>query len=450
MKIVYGYDIMTFNGPLPNCLNPKFIPTIYEGSKYNYRESYDHFNKTWGCDYSVFNSNDYDQIIERRSVYNIIDDRKENKNYKWFYIIEPHSGLDLFFGHHKVHDQFLLENIPDVSLNEIINHNGNILINYVVDGGLGINESNLKMIVDFTRKNKIKDEKVFFIFSDFKLKENFKKLNVNYNVIDFNFYLHFKSSEFNKLISNQTNTVVTYEDYEKNISKDKKDFLLLTRHWKQHRIFLLSQLHRLGLSNNLVSWEKSYYNENMINKLYEYDKNEEFGDMVKETSKYIDVSDLINVSGYGFENKEMYLNTYISIVTESIFFQVDPNYPTGFLSEKIWKPIGHCQPFILAGPSKSLNYIKERYNFKTFDPYIDESYDLVEDDMERLKLIQIEIDKFSKKTKEEKIKFLNDVKDICFYNQKLFLDLGKKYNNPLQNNDELKLISNFLTKSSLI
>jgi hypothetical protein len=251
------------------------------------------------------------------------------------------------------------------------------------------------------------------------------------------------------LISNQTNTVVTKDDYEKNINNDKKDFLLLTRHWKQHRIFLLNKLHRLGLENNLVSWEKSYYNENMINKLYEYDKNEEFAKMVKETSKYIDVSDLVNVSGYGHENKDMYINTYISIVTESIFFQVDPNYPTGFLSEKIWKPIGHCQPFILAGPSKSLKYIKERYNFKTFDPYIDESYDLEDDDMERLKLIQIEIDKFSKKTKEEKIKFLNDVKDICFFNQKIFLDLGMKYEYPLENNDELKLINNFLIKPSL-
>ena len=121
MKIIYGYDIMTFNGPLPNCLSSKFIPTIYEGSKYDYRQSYHYFNKTWGCDYSVFNSNDYDEIVEYKSVYDIVNERNKNNNYEWFYIIEPHSGLDLFFGHHKIHDSFLLENIPEVSLNEIKN-----------------------------------------------------------------------------------------------------------------------------------------------------------------------------------------------------------------------------------------------------------------------------------------------------------------------------------------
>jgi hypothetical protein len=158
----------------------------------------------------------------------------------------------------------------------------------------------------------------------------------------------------------------------------------------------------------------------------------------------------VNVSGYGYENKEMYLDTYISIVTESIFFQTDIDYPTGFISEKIWKPIGHCQPFILAGPSKSLRHIKERYGFKTFHPYIDETYDEIDNDMERLKLIQIEVDKFSKKTKEEKIKFLNDVKEICFFNQNRFLDFDKNYKDLLDKNKELKIVYKFLTKSSLI
>jgi hypothetical protein len=173
-----------------------------------------------------------------------------------------------------------------------------------------------------------------------------------------------------------------------------------------------------------VSWEKRYYNHTYIEDLKKYDNNEEFIDLVINTSKHIDVEDLVNIMGIGFENKEMYLNTYISLVTESMFFQEDVNFPTGFLSEKIWKPIGHCQPFILAGPSKSLKYIREKYKFKTFHPFIDESYDNEDDDMKRIQMIEIEVEKFSKKTKTEKIEFLNNVKDICFYNQELFLSFG--------------------------
>lgn len=437
MELIFGYDIITFNGPLPNCLNPKFIPTFYEGSKFDYGKSYHHFNKVWGCDYSVFNSNEFNKVSKNKSVYDIIKNRENGINERWFYIIEPHSGLDLFFGHHKIHNEFILNFMSEKSIDEIKNHNGNILINYTVDGGLGINEENLRMIVDFTRKNEIPDEKVFFIFADFKLKDNFKKLNVNYNVLDYSFYLPFKSHEFNKLIKSGEDSVMGKNDYLKNIDSEKKDFLLLTRHWKKHRIFLLNQLHRLGLDNSLVSWEKSYYSEKMIEELFMYDRNEEFAKLLKETSKYIDVTDLINVSGYGYENKEMYINSYISVVTESIFFQTEPKFPTGFLSEKIWKPIGQCHPFILAGPSKSLNYIKNKFGFKTFHPHIDETYDDVDDDMERLKLIQIEIDKFAKKTNKDKRQFLENVKDVCFYNQELFLNYE-------ENSKQLENVKKFL------
>jgi hypothetical protein len=446
MKIVFGYDIVTSNGVIPNCLNPKFLPTIYEGSKFNYEKCREYFLEKWSCDFPVFNGHEFDLISFNKSLYEIVNDRKRGINYKWFFIIEPHSGFDLFFGKNPIHNEFLLNFMSDTAIDEIVNHNGNLLINYVIDGGLGMNTENFNMIIDFTRKNKIPDEKVYLIFSDFKLKENLKKMGIKYNVLDYNFYLQYKSHEFNKIIldKNETSTIVTKEDFISGIDSNKKDFLLLTRHWKKHRIFLLNKLHRLGLDKNLVSWEKSYYNHNYIEDLKMHDNNEEFIDLVINTSKHIDVDDLINVMGIGFENKDMYLNTYISLVTESIFFQDDVNFPTGFLSEKIWKPIGHCQPFILAGPSKSLKYIKEQYNFKTFHPFIDESYDNEDDDMKRIKMIEYEVEKFSKKTKIEKIKFLNDVKDICTHNQELFLSFGINSIGEMKINNELNKCYSFL------
>ena len=175
-----------------------------------------------------------------------------------------------------------------------------------------------------------------------------------------------------------------------------------------------------------------------------HDDNEEFLKLITETSSLLDIQDLTQIAGFGFENKDIYLNTYLSIVTESIYFQEDNNFPSGYLSEKIWKPIGHCQPFILAGPSESLKHIRERFGYKTFHPYIDESYDMENDDLKRLQMIQIEIEKFTNKTKEEKDEFLNNVKDICVYNQNLFLQYAKNSWKSLQSNKELRLIINFL------
>jgi hypothetical protein len=446
MKLIFGYDIVTSNGVIPNCLDPKFLPTIYEGSKFNYEKSRDYFIEKWSIDFAVFNGHEFDTVSNNKSVYEIINDRKKNIIYDWFYIIEPHSGFDLFFGKNPIHNTFLLDFMSSQAINEIVHHNGKLLINYVIDGGLGINTENFNMIIDFTRKNNIPDNKVYLIFSDFKLKDNLLKLGVQYNVIDYNFYLRYKSHEFNKIMKNETDTstIVTKEDFINSINLDKKDFLLLTRHWKKHRIFLLNKLHRLGLDNNLVSWEKSYYNHLYIEELKKHDNNEEFIDLIINTSRHIDVEDLVNIMGIGFENKEMYLNTYISLVTESMFFQDDVNFPTGFLSEKIWKPIGHCQPFILAGPSNSLKYIREKYNFKTFHPYIDESYDQEDDDMKRIKMIEVEVEKFSKKTKTEKINFLNSVKDVCIHNQKIFLDFGINGFGEMPLNDELNNVYTFL------
>jgi hypothetical protein len=170
----------------------------------------------------------------------------------------------------------------------------------------------------------------------------------------------------------------------------------------------------------------------MVEEMLKRDNNIEFAEMLKSTSKHLDVDDIVNVWGYGSEDKNLYLNTYISLVTETIFYQSDWEvnefsiFPTGFISEKIWKPIGHCQPFILAGPAKTLKYIREKYGFKTFHPYIDESYDDECNDMRRINLIENEIEKFTKKTKLEKIQFLKNVQDICIHNQKLFISIGEE------------------------
>ena len=449
-KIILGYDVVTSNGELPNGLNPKYFNTIYESSKFRFRDSEEYFRGKWGVHWPVFIGNHYDQITKRKSIYDIINDRKEGIPYNWYYLIEPYAGLDVFFGNHPNQKDFVLNFISDNAIDEIVNHMGNLLINYVIDGGIGINEENFKKIAKFTRSKKIPDEKVFLIFSDFKLKDNLQKLGINYNFLDYNFYLIFKSLEFGRNMKSARPTITTKEEFISSIGKPKKDFLHLTGRWKLHRLLILSQLQKLGIDNNLVSWDSRYYDEKLVNDFLKLDNNIEFMEMLKTESKVLDVENIKNVMGYGFENKEMYLNSYISLVTESIFFEekgkglINSNFPSGFLSEKIWKPIGHCQPFILIGPAKSLQYIKERYHFKTFHPFIDEDYDNELNDELRLELIQKEIDKFSNKSEDEKIEFLNEVKDICIYNQEKFLSFGFEMDNRVEENPELSFVYEFL------
>jgi len=73
-----------------------------------------------------------------------------------------------------------------------------------------------------------------------------------------------------------------------------------------------------------------------------------------------------------------YNATDIEVVLETLF---DDNRL--HLTEKSLRPIAVGQPFILAGTTGSLEYLRS-YGFKTFNSVWDESYDLVEDPAERL------------------------------------------------------------------
>ena len=468
-KLIFGYDILTYNGELPNCMNPKYINTIHNASDFDFSNSGAFFSKRWNCDWAVYNSNYFQKYVEKKSIYQIKEDRKKGINYDWFYIVEPFGNLNQFFGNHPTHE-FALNFMSKVAVDEIKNGNGKLFFHYTIDGGEGVEMENFERLIKNIRDKEIPEEKVYFLFADFKLKKNFKKLGLKYKVADYALNMVAKSQEFNNIINNPDfrywgenanepqvgaiksgiSTVATHREFEESIGKDKKDFLLLSRHWKLHRLLLLSHLHKLGLDKNLVSWDKRFYSKNIVEEMYAHDRNEEFGKLIEETSSVLDIDDLTKIAGFGFEDKNIYLNSYISIVTESVFFQskgpddIFVNFPTGYLSEKIWKPIGHCQPFILAGPAKSLEYLRNRFGFKTFHPYIDESYDMECDDFARLRLIQNEITKFSNKTKEEKDEFLNNVKEICIDNQKLFFNYGKQSYKDIESNKEMQLIINFL------
>ena len=469
MKILFGYDIMTYNGEMPNCLHPKFLNTIHNASDFDFSMCGEGYQKRWNNDWHIYNSNFWNKFVDKKSIYEIINNKETRP---WYYIVEPFGSIESFFGNHPFYNELALKNMSKVALNEIKTGNGNLLINYIIDGGLGMTKPNFQKIINFTRENEIPDEKVFLIFQDFKLKRNLEKMGVNYNVFDFNLAYVSKSQEFNNTINNpdfsywgenshepqigkmekKRSSIATHAEFVGSIGKDKKDFLFLCRHWKLHRLMAMSKLHRLGLDKNLVSWDNRLYHQNVVDAFLEHDNNIEFTNLIKNESRVLDVDDLTKIAGYGFENKDMYLDSYISLVSESIFFQIREEedvyveFPAGYLSEKIWKPIGHSHPFILMGPAKSLEYLKG-LGFQTFHPFIDESYDLENDDFTRLKMILDEVEKFSNKTKEEKDIFSKNVVDILHHNQTLFLTYSK---DKLFINDCTKILRKLTQNTELI
>ena len=471
-KLCLGFDLIGPHGPLPNCLNPKVLDYVYLNSDWDF-DSTDKVMTDVDDKYQVYTSvipvfvmNYYTDYSVSKSVYEIIEDRMAGKVYDWFYIIEPYGSIIEFFNPQKTDKKSSFEFISKKVIDEIKNHSGKILINYVIDGGDGIIKQNFLKLRDFLHQNDIPHSKVFLVFQDFLLGETLEKdLDLNINYFDHNHFILEKVNEFSRCLKDpdydywvnyrnepqigraqgKKSTILSHDEFKENIKSEKKDFLTFTRHWKLHRLLVLDLLHELGLDKSLISWNKNEYSKSLENKFLKVCDNKDLLDLMKSTNRILDIEDITKIAGYGFESKELYLNSYLSIVTESLFFQKtnDDGNPdvlenielnkknknvtfiSGFISEKIWKAIGHSHPFIFVGPPNSLKYMKEKFGFKTFDKWLDESYDLELNDWKRWEKIRNTIYNFSTKTVEEKQQFLMDVSPILEHNQNIFLSLDK-------------------------
>jgi len=102
---------------------------------------------------------------------------------------------------------------------------------------------------------------------------------------------------------------------------------------------------------------------------------------------------------------------------------------TPFISEKTYRPISNLQPFIMVGNYHSLRYLKE-FGFKTFSPFIDESYDDETDYTIRMQKIYSEIEKLNNMPINEIHDWYYSITDILLHNQKHLMDLASM--NPYQ------------------
>jgi hypothetical protein len=213
-----------------------------------------------------------------------------------------------------------------------------------------------------------------------------------------------------------------------------KQFLCFNKNHRLHRIALLGKI----LGKNLL--DKSFYS--MYGAWHQQDWLDHSLALVDLNLKSIfnkhkNIFPLhLNADKYTRENplevsdEDLYYfkNSYYSLVTETLFYKdkIDPfsrmyEYGTAF-TEKTYKPIAVKHPFIIVSTP---NFLKELCNlgFKTFAPYIDESYDTEHNDEKRLDMIVDEVYRLSRFTDEQWIEWQINVKDIVEYNYNVYKNM---------------------------
>jgi hypothetical protein len=223
--------------------------------------------------------------------------------------------------------------------------------------------------------------------------------------------------------------------------KYTKSFLNFNRRWRIHRPCLVGLLHSMNLlDKGLVSLGKTDDNLNWnttfdtVARILSEDK--ELYDLFVSNKEsicnlpemYLDTTDLysprhrIILPDVPYtETLKLYQNTYFSIASETFFF----SGPGRFFSEKTFKPFAFMHPFILMSQPNSLE-ILHKLGYKTFHPFIDESYDKETNDIVRLKMVLKEIERLCNLSDDELSTFIDMVKPITYHN---FLNLTRKKDN---------------------
>jgi len=231
-----------------------------------------------------------------------------------------------------------------------------------------------------------------------------------------------------------TSSAMSLDDFKNTKSTLRKNTILsMNRRQREHRLATLCVLNHYGLlKGNGVSYQLTfdgpttpYYVDRLFSDEKKYKKYykdyKELQDMKYQWVDYpiaMEAKDGVH-HGYGWENKQPYLESYLNITTETDFLN-----PTGYASEKVWKPFGFFQPILLVGNYRTLELVRS-FGFKTFDGFIDESYDKEKDNTKRFELIEKEIIKFSKMSKQEVHDWYWSMEDILIHNFNLFIEYGK-------------------------
>jgi hypothetical protein len=114
------------------------------------------------------------------------------------------------------------------------------------------------------------------------------------------------------------------------------------------------------------------------------------------------------------------LQSYFESAPIHISLETEPNN-SSFITEKTYRAIFYKKPFIMISQFNALKVLKAE-GYRTFSPYIDESYDDIIDYNERLLAIIKEIDRLNKLSLSELEKIEEQCKEIIEHNHKILYE----------------------------
>ena len=461
-QLYFFYDYVFPNFILPNAINPQmgiinYIHTLYHGGAttdaFLERDLGDGRNtllkKIFGDHMGLWPTtlrhngphlryNCYQHLVD------IVEDAVylgKQKRQKYIYPIKlnPHFNefVAMTWPGAKLHGEFFWKYISQEVLDDVKSGNAVIFLDWAQENY--IDKSQFEMLHYIIRTGDLPRNSVILGHNSFNAEEIYQSMFDEHDRIVAVKSWPFLMFQYSHRYGIDPKTRMTEDDFNSSRSRLRNHhFLFRNRRGREYRLALLykmasdqildrgdwSMLEPLDVSRgmNMANYYSLGYDHDAVRNLHQ---------RIPHSLESEPDSDYHNTAGWSDTNAIHSTNAYFDITTETY---MDGSYKS--FTEKICKPLLNFQPFLLIGFTGGLKLLKE-LGFKTFSPWIDESYDTVSDSNLRLSMIYNEIHRLSMMSKHEIHNWYWEMEDILLHNHRMLINF---YKNDQFNHDFIRYL----------
>lgn len=363
-----------------------------------------------------------------------------NQNSNFIYPILLYTD-DLFHNHTTI-------DFGDKLLKSIKEKKAKIVFFFITEGCWGMEKMHFDWIDNIVEKFQFDKNDLLFLTANLKANEIY---NTNkFTIIPYNFFLI--NLDFIPLNKSNKNDI---KKYEKNYIKyiEHNQVIKKTNHLlcfngipRLNRLLIFAELNtNPKLKDKYITSLRNTFTDNVF-QFYEDINGKTNNQIILSFYKnynslknnFYDKKEWGNIINWGASlNEDVHMQSFVNIITETLWDDT-----TIFFTEKTFKPMYMCQPFILFGNPHSLKKLKE-YGFETFNKWWDESYDTELDLNVRLQKITNVLEEIASWDFDKCHQITIEMKEILINNFKKIMDNKELY----KLYSELKTNTKVITKN---
>lgn len=449
-KLYFYYDYVFPNFILPNGLNKEMAIINYIHSQYNDNGGGDAFLERdigqpgsmitqifgehmghWPA--SIRHGGPHFKYECYNDIIDIVEDsvylgKHRHKKYIYPIKVSPHVNdfLGMAYPGQKVNGEYFWKNISEQVLNDIRNGDAILFLDWAQENHLNFAQlTQLNNIIDVAA---LPTENVIFAHNGFNLQEEYERMFTpdqrRFTVKNWPFLMFHNSWHWDH---NRNCTVSEKQFLDSKTHLRDNHFLFRIRRTRHYRIALLYKMASAGLldmgdwsmlDEGLLEW-KGIHMANEYSLGYDHQAIQQLHTQFPHKLKSEPEAHFYNISGWGDIKSVHSITSYFDITTETY---MEGNYKS--FTEKVCKPLMNFQPFVLISFCGALKML-QKLGFKTFEGFIDESYDDELDHVKRLSMAYDEITKLCKMTKQEIHDWYWQMEEILIHNHNTFMNFHK-------------------------